>query len=141
MRSPGLALAAALVLASAPTAAVDENVHERCIKAADYKGCVDSQGKSKAEDQITTGILWDTAEWKTPQNIVRIKVYRMRGGGLWVGNAMRLSVMEVDCDRAEFDVESDGYRKQSIEGDAYRQAPLIFSRLCTKPISWQGATT
>ena len=45
---------------------------------------------------------------------------------------MRLSVMEVDCKNAEFDVESDGYGKQSIEGDAWRQAPLIYSRLCTK---------
>ena len=131
---------APLLMPVASFAAVDENAHERCLKAADYKGCVESQGKSKAEEQITTGILWDTAEWKTPLNIVRIKVYRMRGGGLWVGNAMRLSVMEVDCDRAEFDVESDGYRKQSIEGDAYRQAPLIFGRLCTKPTGGPAAT-
>ena len=52
-----------------------------------------------------------------------------------MGNSMRLSVMEVHCKSAEFDVQSDGYRQQSIEGDAFRQAPLIFARLCTKPQS------
>ena len=56
----------------------------------------------------------------------------MRGGGLWVGNSVRLSVMEVDCNTAEFDVESDGYSKQSIQGDASRQAPIIYSKLCSK---------
>jgi len=56
----------------------------------------------------------------------------MKGGGLQVGNSMRLPVMEVDCNTAEFDVESDGYRKQSIQGDASRQAPIIYSRLCNK---------
>jgi hypothetical protein len=45
---------------------------------------------------------------------------------------MRLSVMEVDCNAAEFDVESDGYSKQSIQGDASRQAPIIYSKLCNK---------
>lgn len=45
---------------------------------------------------------------------------------------MRLSIMEVDCDTAQFDVESDGYSKQSLEGDAWRQAQLVFNRLCTK---------
>lgn len=114
-----------------PASGQDQSAHEKCLKATDYKGCIQSQSSNKAEEQIITGILWDTAEWK-PNNTVRLKVYRMRGGGLWMGNAMRLSVMEVDCDRAEFDVESDGYKKQSIEGDAWRQAPLIFSRLCTK---------
>jgi hypothetical protein len=78
-----------------------------------------------------TGILWDTAEW-TGDGIVRIKVNRMRGGGLWMGSSMRLSVMEVDCNKAEFDVESDGYRKQSIQGDASRQAPIVYSRLCNQ---------
>jgi hypothetical protein len=45
---------------------------------------------------------------------------------------MRLSVMEVDCNTAEFDIESDGYRKQSLQADASRQAPIIYSKLCNK---------
>ena len=105
--------------------------HEKCLKAADYKGCMESQGFSKKDEQLMTGILWDTAEWRG-DGILRIKVNRMRGGGLWVGNSMRLSIMDVDCNRAEFDVESDGYRKQSIQGDASRQAQIIYSRLCNQ---------
>lgn len=120
------------VLASGPVLAQQESAHEKCLKAADYKGCIESQGNSKAEEQLTTGIQWDTAVWKNDNTVIRINVYRMRGGGFWFGNSMRLSVMEVDCKKAEFDVESDGYGKQSIEGDAWRQAPLIYSRLCTK---------
>lgn len=109
--------------------AQSDAAHEKCLKAADYKGCIESQGLSKKDEQLMTGILWDTAEW-SDDGIVRIKVNRMRGGGLWVGNSMRLSIMEVDCNKAEFDVESDGYRKQSIQGDASRQAPIVYSRLC-----------
>lgn len=105
--------------------------HEKCLKATDYKGCIESQGLSIKDEQLITGILWDTAEWKS-DGVIKIKVNRMRGGGLWVGNSMRLSVMEVDCNTAEFEVESDGYRKQSIQGDASRQAPIIYSRLCSK---------
>jgi hypothetical protein len=56
----------------------------------------------------------------------------MRGGGLWLGNSMRLSVMEAYYNIAEFDVESDGYRKQSIQDDASRQTPVIYSKLCNK---------
>jgi hypothetical protein len=90
-----------------------------------------AKASAKKDEQLMTGILWDTAEW-TGDGLVRVKVNRMRGGGLWIGNSMRLSVMEVDCNRAEFDVESDGYRKQSIQGDASRQAPIIYSRLCNQ---------
>lgn len=132
------------ILQCAPTQAQANDAHEKCLKAVDYKGCIESQGKDKAEEQLLTGILWDTAEWKDNNNTVRIKLYRMRGGGFWMGNSMRLSIMEVDCDKAEFDVESDGYSRQSIEGDAWRQAPLIYSRLCTKhrnePQAPQGKT-
>jgi hypothetical protein len=42
--------------------------------------------------------------------------------------------LKVDCNTAEFDVESDGYRKQSIQGDASRQAPIIYSRLCNQKV-------
>ena len=105
--------------------------HEKCLKATDYKGCIESQGLSLKDEQLITGILWDTAEWKS-DGVIKIKVNRMRGGGLWVGNSMRLSVMEVDCNAAEFNVESDGYSKQSIQADASRQAPIIYSRLCSK---------
>ena len=119
-------------LAYGPVLAQQESAHEKCLKAADYKGCSESQGNSKAEEQIKTGIQWDTVTWKNDNTVIRVNVYRMRGGGFWFGNSMRLSVMEVDCKNAEFDVESDGYGRQSIEGDAWRQAPLIYSRLCTK---------
>ena len=119
-------------LAGQAVLAQQESSHEKCLKATDYKGCIESQGNSKAEEQLTTGILWDTATWKDANTVVRIKAYRMRGGGFWIGNSMRLSVIEVDCKNAQFDVESDGYSKQSIEGDAWRQAPLIYSRFCTK---------
>ena len=137
--------AAALLGALAlPTAllAVPKDVHEACINAADYKGCVGANEGSSAEEEVRTGILWDSAQWKNNNNTVRIKLYRLRGGGLWVGNSMRLSVMEVHCDCAEFDVASDGYRQQSIEGDASRQAPLIYARLCTKarPTQTMGAS-
>ena len=110
-------------------AQVSDETHNRCLKAADYAGCVGVKN-NKAEEQIKTGILWDTAEWTG--STVKVKVYRMRGGGLWVGNAMRLSQIVVNCTIAQFDVQSDGYGEQSLEGDASRQAPLIFSRLCTK---------
>ena len=113
--------------------AVPQDVHEACLKAADYKGCVGVNHSSSAEDKLQTGILWDTAKWKNNNNTVRIKVYRMRRGGLWRRKAWRLSVMEVHCDSAQFDVQSDGYRQQSLKGDVYhRQAPLIYARLCTK---------
>jgi hypothetical protein len=114
-----------------PAFAQADAAHEKCLKATDYKGCIESQGLSIKDEQLITGILWDTAEWKS-DGVIRIKVNRMRGGGLWVGNSMRLSVMEVDCNTAEFDVESDGYRKQSIQSDASRQAPVIYSKLCNK---------
>ena len=129
-------LVAIPLLATFPSFALDvpQDVHEACIKAADYKGCVGANDSYDAEEEVRTGILWKSAKWKNNNNAVRIKVYRQRGGGLWVGNSMRLSVMEVHCKTAEFDVASDGYKQQSIEGDAYRQAPLIFARLCTKPL-------
>lgn len=114
-----------------PAFAQADAAHERCLKATDYKGCIESQGLSIKDEQLITGVLWDTAEWKS-DGVIKIKVNRMRGGGFWVGNSMRLSVMEADCNRAEFDVESDGYRKQSIQGDDSRQAPIIYSRLCSK---------
>ena len=114
-----------------PAFSQSDAAHEKCLKATDYKGCIESQGFSLKDEQLITGILWDTAEWKS-DGVIKIKVNRMRGGGLWLGNSMRLSVMEVDCNTAEFDVESDGYRKQSIQGDASRQAPIIYSKLCTK---------
>lgn len=129
-----IATAAAFIfscLFSSTAMAQVAGAHEKCLQAVDYKGCIESQGALKADEEIKTGILWDTAEWKENNSVVRLKVYRMRGGGFWVGSALRLSVMEVDCRDAEFDVESDGYSKQSIKGDAYRQAPLIYSRLCT----------
>jgi hypothetical protein len=116
-----------------PANAQADAAHEKCLKATDYKGCIESQGLSKKDEQLITGILWDSAVWKS-DGIVKIKVNRMRGGGLWIGNSMRLSVMEVDCNTAEFDVESDGYRKQSIQGDASRQAPIIYSRLCNQKV-------
>jgi hypothetical protein len=65
--------------------------HEKCLKATDYKGCIESQGLSLKNEQLITGILWGTAESK-----------------------------------------SDGYSKQSIQGDAARQAPIIYSKLCNK---------
>lgn len=117
----------------AADAQVSDETHQRCEKAADYKGCIGANNNYDAEEEVRTGILWDSAKWKNNNDTVRIKVYRQRGGGLWIGNSMRLSVMEVHCKSAEFDVQSDGYRQQSIEGDAFRQAPLIFARLCTKP--------
>jgi hypothetical protein len=124
------AVLAMTALIGAPVyAQVSEETHNRCLKAVDYAGCVGVKN-NQAEEQIKTGILWDTAEWTG--NIVKLKVYRMRGGGLWVGNAMRLSQMMVNCSTARFDVQSDGYGEQALEGDASRQAPLIFSRLCTK---------
>ena len=130
-------LAAMSLLSTLPALALDvpSEVHEACVNAADYKGCVGANDNYDAEEEVRTGILWDSVKWKDNNNTVRIKVYRQRGGGLWVGSAMRLSVMEVHCKSAEFDVQSDGYRQQSIEGDAFRQAPLIFARLCTKPES------
>lgn len=128
-----LAIATSLACAGGTPSVLAQSdaAHEKCLKAADYKGCIESQGLSKKDEQLMTGILWDTAEW-SGDGIVRIKVNRMRGGGLWVGNSMRLSIMEVDCNKAEFDVESDGYRKQSIQGDASRQAPIVYSRLCNQ---------
>jgi hypothetical protein len=126
-------LSAALVITALIRASVyaqvSDETHNRCLKSTDYAGCV-GVTNNQAEEQIKTGILWDTAEWTG--NTVKVKVYRMRGGGLWVGNAMRLSQMIVNCTTARFDVQSDGYAEQSLEGDASRQAPLIFSRLCTK---------
>lgn len=126
-------MASLLALAGGTPRAIaqTDEAHEKCLKAADYKGCIESQGLSKKDEQLMTGILWDTAQ-RSADGIVRIKVNRMRGGGLWLGNSMRLSVMEVDCNRAEFDVDSDGYRKQPIQGDASRQAPIIYSRLCNQ---------
>ena len=129
----GSAAAGALSISMGPVGAVPQEVHERCKGAADYAGCVGVLRSDSAEEQVRTGIMWDTAKWKNNNNTVRIKTYRMRGGGLWLGNSMRLSVMEVHCDKAEFDVQSDGYKQQSLEGDAYRQAPLIFAKLCTQP--------
>jgi hypothetical protein len=128
-----IALIAFLALATGTPRVLGQanEAHEKCLKAADYKGCIESQGLGKKDEQLMTGILWDSAEW-TGDGLVRIKVNRMRGGGLWMGSSMRLSVMEVDCNRAEFDVESDGYRKQSIQGDASRQAPIIYGRLCNQ---------
>jgi hypothetical protein len=123
------ALAITALIGAPVYAQVSDETHNRCLKAADYAGCVGVKN-NQAEDQIITGILWDTAEWTG--NTVKIKLYRMRGGGLWLGNAMRLSMMKVDCTNSRFDVESDGYAEQPLEGDAWRQAPLIFSRLCTK---------
>ena len=131
----GLLLAVITMLScgygATPAFAQADAAHEKCLKATDYKGCIENQGLSLKDEQLITGILWDTAEWKS-DGVIRIKANRMRGGGLWVGNSMRLSVMEVDCNTAEFDVESDGYSKQSIQGDASRQAPVIYSRLCNK---------
>ena len=123
------------LIPKAADAQVSDETHQRCEKAADYKGCIGANNNFDAEEEVRTGILWDSAKWKNNNDTVRIKVYRQRGGGLWMGNSMRLSVMEVHCKSAEFDVQSDGYRQQSIEGDAFRQAPLIFARLCTKPQS------
>ena len=123
------ALAITALIGASVYAQVSDETHNRCLKAADYAGCVGVKN-NQAEEQMITGILWDTAEWNG--NIVKLKVYRMRGGGLWLGNAMRLSQMTVDCTAARFDVQSDGYAEQPLEGDASRQAPLIFSRLCTK---------
>lgn len=74
-----------------PAFAQADAAHEKCLKATDYKGCIESQGLSLKDEQLITDILWDTAEWK-----------------------------------------SDGYSKQSIQGDASRQAPIIYSRLCSK---------
>ena len=122
-------LAVTAMIGAPVYAQVSEETHNRCLKAADYAGCVGVKN-NQAEEQLTTGILWDTAEWAG--NVVKVKVYRMRGGGLWFGSSMRLSQMEVDCTTARFDVQSDGYAEQGLEGDAWRQAPLIFSRLCTK---------
>ena len=129
-------LVAIPLLTTFPSLALDvpQEIHDACIKATDYKGCVGANNSNDAEEEVRTGILWDSAKWKNNNNTVRIKVYRQRGGGLWMGNSMRLSIMEVHCKTAEFDVQSDGYKQQSIEGDAYRQAPLIFARLCTKPL-------
>ena len=119
-----------IALIGAPVyAQVSDEAHNRCLNAADYAGCV-GVTNNQAEEQIKTGILWNTAE--CIGSTVKVKVYRMRGGGLWVGNAMRLSQMMVNCTTARFDVQSDGYGEQPLEGDASRQAPLIFSRLCTK---------
>ena len=126
-----LAATASCFLSQSAAFAIPEATHEKCVNAADYKGCVEANHSSKAEEEAITGILWDSAKWLN-KNTVQIKVYRMRGGGLWLGNSMRLSKMTVHCDIAEFDVESDGYKQQSLEGDAWRQAPLIFARLCTK---------
>jgi len=123
------ALAITALIATPVYAQVSDETHNRCLQAADYAGCVGVKN-NQAEEQITTGILWDTAEWTG--DTVKIKVYRMRGGGFWVGSAMRLSQMTVNCTTARFDVQSDGYAEQALEGDASRQAPLIFSRLCTK---------
>ena len=39
--------------------------HEKCLKATDYKGCIESQGLSLKDEQLITGILRDTAEWKS----------------------------------------------------------------------------
>ena len=135
MRIVAYAAAASFALAVGPAKAqsvarpVDGSTHERCVSATDYKGCLEAQGENKTEEQLKTGIVWDSAKWVST-SVVRLNVYRMRGGGIWVGSAMRLSVMEVDCATAEFDVESDGYSKQPIGGDAWRQALLIYSRLC-----------
>lgn len=135
MKLSGILLALMAMLScgfgATPAFAQADAAHEKCLRATDYKGCIESQGLSLKDEQLITGILWDTAEWKS-DGVIRIKVNRMRGGGLWIGNSMRLSVMEVDCNTAEFDVESDGYSKQSIQADASRQAPIIYSRLCNK---------
>ena len=122
-------LAVTAMIGAPVYAQVSDETHKRCLKAADYAGCVGVKN-NQAEEQLATGILCDTAEWTG--NIVKVKVYRMRGGGLWFGNSMRLSQMAVDCTTSRFDVQSDGYAEQGLEGDAWRQAPLIFSRLCTK---------
>jgi hypothetical protein len=122
-------LAITALIGAPAHAQVSDETHKRCLQAVDYAGCVGVKN-NQAEEQLTTGILWDTAEWSG--NVVKVKVYRMRGGGLWFGNSMRLSQMAVDCSTARFDVQSDGYAEQGLEGDASRQAPLIFSRLCTK---------
>ena len=74
-----------------PAFAQADAAHEKCLKATDYKECIESQGLSIKDEQLITGILCDTAEWK-----------------------------------------SDGYSKQSIQADASRQAPIIYSRLCNK---------
>lgn len=72
-----------------PAFAQADAAHEKCLKATDYKGCIESQGLSLKDEQLITGILWDTTEWKS-DGVLKIKVHRMRGGGLWVGNSMRL---------------------------------------------------
>ncbi len=64
-----------------PANAQADAAHEKCLKATDYKGCIESQGLSKKDEQLITGILWDSAVWKS-DGIVKIKVNRMRGGGL-----------------------------------------------------------
>lgn len=137
MKRSFLSAAIALVATCTSAWSIPREVHESCLQAADYKGCIEANSSS-AEEEAKSGILWDSAKWKNNNKTVRIKVYRLRGGGLWLGNSMRLSVMEVHCDSAQFDVQSDGYKQQSIEGDAYRQAPLIFARLCTKPAPVDG---
>jgi hypothetical protein len=110
---------------------VSPEVHSRCLQAVDYAGCVGVKPFNEAEDELITGILWRTAKWDGDK--VTINVNRLRGGGLWFGESMRLSTMVVDCATARFDVRNDGYAEQGLEGDARRQAPLIYSRLCTKP--------
>ena len=136
-----LSTAVAILSASlaAPAQAIPSDAHKKCLNATDYAGCVSTNRRSSAEEELITGIMWDTAKWENDFQTVRVKLYRMRGGGFWLGNSMRLSVMEVDCDSAQFDVESDGYKKQSLEGDAWRQAPLIYSRLCTIPMEERAA--
>ena len=107
------------------------DIHTKCLKAVDYAGCVGVKPFNEAEDELITGVLWRTAKWDGDK--VTINVNRLRGGGLWFGESMRLSTMVVDCSTARFDVRSDGYAEQGLEGDARRQAPLIYGRLCTKP--------
>ena len=62
----GLLLAVITMLScgfgATPAFAQADAAHEKCLKATDYKGCIESQGLSIKDEQLITGILWATAE-------------------------------------------------------------------------------